>query len=137
MNKLIISGNVGSVKDITYTQSGKAVMNFTVAVNKRTKDAEGNKLETTLWVDCAVWGVQAETAHTHNLITKGKFIIVTGEASLESYENREGVTVPKLCIKFVDSYEVNGGSKESEDGTPPARRPDAPKPPARGEDIPF
>lgn len=100
MNVLTIAGIVGGdarLNSINGQNGPVSVMNFTVAVKKRTKDQAGNN--ETLWVDCALLGVRADSLAQY--VTKGSKISVSGEADIDSYQGQNGM-VPKLTLRVND-----------------------------------
>lgn len=86
MNKAIILGNLTREVDVRYTQSNKAVGQFTVAVNNG-KDQDGNKRPAE-FINCVVWENQAENMkkYTH----KGSKVIVEGSIKNDNYEDEQG-----------------------------------------------
>lgn len=58
MNIAIISGNLSRDVETRTTQNGKTVANFTVAVNRRMPDANGNKVAD--FIPCVAFGKTAE-----------------------------------------------------------------------------
>ena len=56
--KIQIMGNLGGTPEMKFLPSGDPVVNFSVAVNRRYKDREGNQKEATDWFRvCAFNGV--------------------------------------------------------------------------------
>ncbi len=49
MNRLTIIANLGDSPEMRYTQTDKAVANFSVAVNERWTDSFGERHEKTTW----------------------------------------------------------------------------------------
>lgn len=109
MNTVSIIGNVTRDLDLKYTQSGKAVVNFTLAVSDRF-----NK-ETTHFLDVVVWGKLAELCAEY--LTKGKKAGVTGRLQTRTYENQEGkkVKVTEINADEVEFLTPKGGSKPESD----------------------
>lgn len=58
MNKVVLLGRLTKDPDVKYTQTGKVVTQFTLAVDRPFKDADGNK--ETDFIPVAVWGKAAE-----------------------------------------------------------------------------
>jgi len=108
MNTATFAGNVGQDPRMNSvnTQSGpKSVLNFSLAVQKRTKDQQGNY--ETLWIDCAVWGDRADKLSQY--ITKGTKLAVSGSVDVDSYEGNNGF-VPKLTM-MVNELTLQGGGQ--------------------------
>jgi single-strand DNA-binding protein len=101
MNVLSATGNLG--RDCrTNEVNGTAVCNFPVAVK-----AGFGKHEQTLWLDCALWGKQAESRLPEYLL-KGQQVAVSGELSTQE---KDGKTYLKLRCNSVDLVGGSGGSK--------------------------
>jgi single-strand DNA-binding protein len=88
-NTVTLVGNVTDDPELRFTPSGAAVANFTVAVNRRYKNADGQ------WEDkldgffrCNCWRDMAE--HVAESLTKGTRILVTGRLQQRSWEDQEG-----------------------------------------------
>ena len=82
-NKIILIGNLTRDPEIRYVGSGAAVTKFTLAVNRRSKQAEE-----TDYIDCVAWDKLAETCNTY--LKKGMACLVEGRLSIRSYESKEG-----------------------------------------------
>ena len=82
-NKVTIGGNLTKDCEVRYTQSGKVVCQFTLAVN----DGYGEK-QTTQFVPIVVWGKVAELCG--NSLVKGSRALVDGRLQIRSYEAKDG-----------------------------------------------
>jgi single-strand DNA-binding protein len=96
MNNLTIVGRIGKVGELKYTAGGKAVVNFSVAVDNG-KTSDGEKRQAT-WFEIAIWEKQAESLSQYLVV--GDRIGVTGQVRLQVDEGRDGVKYPKLTIDF-------------------------------------
>jgi single-strand DNA-binding protein len=81
-NRVILVGNLTRDPEIRYTQSGKAVTKFTLAVNN-----PRNKEETT-FVDIVAWDRLGETCNTY--LKKGSSALVEGRLVIRSYDDKDG-----------------------------------------------
>lgn len=107
MNVLTITGNLG--KDVKVNNvGGSAVASFSVAA----KAGYGDK-EQTIWVDCALWGKQAES-RLIDYLKKGQQVVVSGEMGTRDYEGKTYVTMRVNTITLV------GGRNDSQ---PQAQQP--------------
>lgn len=97
MNNWTISGNVGSVEGLAYSQKGTAVLKFSVAVYQG-KDQNGEKQ--TEWVKCVAFKELAERSAPR--INKGDQVVVNGQAKLNQYTNKEGQHKANLEIMAFD-----------------------------------
>lgn len=86
MNNTTIAGRLTKDPDLRYTANGKAVANFTVAVNRPFKNTQGeNEAD---FINCVAFGKQAE--NLANYMKKGSMVGVEGRIQTGSYENKEG-----------------------------------------------
>lgn len=86
MNKAIIMGRLTKDPDVKYTQSGKCVTQFTLAVDRPFKDANGNK--ETDFIPVVLWGKTAELVG--NSCQKGHRLLVEGRLQIRSYDAKDG-----------------------------------------------
>ena len=70
-HKLTLAGHLGRDPEMRYLQDGKAVTNFSVAVN----DGYGDN-KRTIWVRCTAWEKQAENVNQY--LSKGSKVLVEG-----------------------------------------------------------
>ncbi len=100
-NKVIIGGNLTKDPEVKYTQSGKVVCQFTLAVN----DGYGDK-QTTQFVPIVVWGKIGELCG--NSLVKGSRALVDGRLQIRSYEAKDGsgkrwvTEVIASTVQFLD-----------------------------------
>lgn len=80
------STNTLQVKTIESTQS--AVVNFTIATNRRYKNKEGNILEDAEYHRCVAYGNSAEILGKY--LTKGKRIYIEGRLRTRKWQDAEG-----------------------------------------------
>ena len=90
MNKVILAGRLTRDPEVRYTQSGKAVASFTLAVDRRfgRRNAEANGQPTADFIPIVVWERLAEVCG-NNLI-KGSQVLVEGRMQVRSYDAQDG-----------------------------------------------
>ena len=86
MNVFTASGNIGRDAEVR-SAGGTSVAGFSLAV----KSGYGDKAQT-VWVDCSLWGKQAESGLVQYL-KKGQFVVVTGELGTREHEGKTYVTL--------------------------------------------
>lgn len=89
LNKVMLIGrttNTLQVKTIESTQS--AVVNFTLATNRKYKNKEGNILENAEYHRCVAYGNIAEILGKY--LTKGKKIYLEGRLRTRKWQDSEG-----------------------------------------------
>jgi single-strand DNA-binding protein len=70
LNHVVLIGNLTDDPELRYTPTGMARARFSIAVNRRWRDRDGNLQEETTFVPIVVWGQQAETCA--NFLSKGE-----------------------------------------------------------------
>ena len=106
MNNIQLIGRLTAKPELRHTNSGKAVCNFSIAVERRFKDAEGKAVVD--YVDCVSWS-QAE--FISKWFDKGVRIGLTGELQTRSYE-KDGQT-RKVVEVLVNTVEFADGKREA------------------------
>mgnify|MGYP005888911421 FL=1 len=86
MNKVILMGRLTKDPEVKYTQTGKVVTQFTLAVDRPFKDANGQKEAD--FIPVVVWGKPAELVG--NSCQKGHKLLVDGRLQIRSYEAKDG-----------------------------------------------
>lgn len=92
MNVLSLTGNLGRDAEVRQTGSS-TVCGFPVAMTA----GYGDKKQT-IWVDCSLWGKQAEGA-LPGYLKKGQQVAVSGELSTREHE---GKTYLQLRVNSID-----------------------------------
>lgn len=107
INKIVLTGNLTKNPDVKYTQSGKAVAMFSIAVN----DGFGDN-QKTYYPNIVVWGKTAETVG--NNLVKGSKVGVVGKLTTRSYDNKDGqkVYVTEIVADMYGGIEFLGSKKQ-------------------------
>jgi single-strand DNA-binding protein len=86
LNKVILVGRLTRDPEMRYTSSGLAVTNFTIAVDRRAKNQQGERQ--TDFFRCNAWRQTAE--FVANYLTKGRLVAVEGRIELNEYTGQDG-----------------------------------------------
>lgn len=103
MNVFSFTGNLGRDGSANNV-SGTAVLNFAVGV----KSGYGDK-EQTVWVDCALWGKQAESRLVEYML-KGQRVSVSGELGTREYQANDGTTKTTITCR-VNQIGLEGSAQ--------------------------
>ena len=87
MNKIVLMGRLTKDPEVRYTQSGKVVCQFTIAVDRPFSGEDGKKEAD--FIPIIVWGKPAEIAG--NSLAKGHRVLVEGRLQIRSYDDNKGV----------------------------------------------
>lgn len=120
MNSVNIIGRLTKEPELRYTQSGKAVMRLTVAVNRnyskdKRQEAEAAGQPTADFISCISWGKTAELIA--NYFNKGSQIGIEGRIQTGSYE-KDGQRIYTTDV-VVDNITFIGSSNQSNNNYQP------------------
>lgn len=130
MNKVFLIGRLSKEPELRYTQSGKAVCSFSLAVDRRYQgEGQGPSAD---FIPCIVWGNLGEAVA--NNLSKGRKISVEGRLQVRSYNAQDGTKryiteVVGSEVEFLDSRPNGGGAPADVGGFGGTPVPD--------DDIPF
>lgn len=124
MNKAMFIGRLTKDVELTTTTSGISVAKFSIAVDRKFKNASGEK--ETDFFNCVAWRKLGEIIVQY--CKKGSQIFISGEVQNRSYEAKDGTKryiteiIADDC-QFLDSKKDNNGEvvkeeKEKQELTP-------------------
>ena len=110
MNSIILIGRLTKDPDLRYTQAGKAVCSFTLAVDR---PYSGDEKETD-FINIVVWNKVGENCAQY--LSKGRKVAVQGRLQIRSYEVDKGQRryVTEVVANSVEFLEF-GDKKGSND----------------------
>lgn len=135
MNVVVISGRLTKDVEARFTQGGKAVSKFTLAVEKRFPKEGEQKAN---FIDVVAWGKTGENCG--NYLIKGQEASVTGELNIRSYEAKDGSGKRWVTEIIADRVEFGRKPKDGAFGATRAddgRMESFGEPVAFDEEIPF
>lgn len=111
VNKAIVSGRLTHDPEIRFTQSGKTVCTFQIAVNRYS----GEKKETE-FLPIVAWNKLGEACSNH--LFKGREVLIEGYIQVRNYEMQDGskrnaTEIVAQNIKFFGQKKKNEEKKES------------------------
>ena len=120
--KTIIVGNLGQDPEMRYTPSGVPVTHFSVAVDERWTDRDGQPQEHTTWFRVTAWRKWAELCNQY--LSKGRQVLVEGRVSASAWQPQDGgdpranLELTALTVRFLGrreaAAELEGGGEEIE-----------------------
>ena len=111
-NSIIIVGHLTRNQEVTYTNTGKPVGKFGIAVNEKY-----GTVEKVYYFDITFWGKGAEALNQYLL--KGKMVAVTGKLVQDRWE-KEGKAQSRVSITADKIQLLGGGQKQAEERGYPA-----------------
>lgn len=128
-NRVILIGHLGKDPEKRITQTGKSVVNFTLATSKK-KDGK----DKTQWHNIVCWDKVADVIEKY--CHKGDAILVEGEITYDEYVDRENIKRYKTEIianrmEFIKTKGIADGGVQPEADENNAHAPQ------HDDDIPF
>ena len=116
MNKVVIIGRFTRDPEIKYTtgENATATARFSLAVNRRFKNKEGNYDAD--FINCVAFGKTAEFIEKY--FTKGMAIGITGRIQTGSYTNKEGQKIYTTDVVVEETEFVESKNKGTDDNVP-------------------
>ena len=107
MNKVILIGRITKDLEVKLTSNQTKYVNFTIAVDRKFKDADGNKQ--TDFINCVAWKQTADFISKY--FKKGSRIGVSGSIQTRSYEkDGQKVFITEVLVdeaEFVESKTIH------------------------------
>lgn len=134
MNKVILKGNLTRDPESRTIPSGSTVANFTVAVSRYYKKKNGEKDQSTEYIDCEAWDSGAETIV--QILSKGDPVLIEGSIKNDNWEDKEtGQKRTRTKIRVERFEKLYRRSVVETDEAVETN--DEPVGVSAGEDIPF
>lgn len=114
MNKIILMGRLTRDPEVRYTTTGKAVCQFTLAVNRPFVNNEGQREAD--FINIIVWGKSGELAG--NSLSKGHRVLIEGRLQIRNYDGKDGkkhyvTEVITNSFEFIESKNYHSGSENN------------------------
>lgn len=109
MNSWVGIGNLGADPVLRETPSGKPVLNFTLAVDRRYWSGSGEErtvVKDTDWVPVVVWGSQA--TNCNKFLMKGSKVCIQGSLRPRQFTDKENVVHKTFEIVAKDIHFLDG-----------------------------
>ena len=125
LNRVQLIGNLGRDPETRFTPTGKKVCQFSVAVSRHWKSAEGETKEATDWFNVEAWGRLGEICQEY--LNKGSLVFVEGRLKTDVVgEGDDRKYFTKVVARAMQMLDRKSG--EEEPVVPPV---------AEDEEFPF
>lgn len=136
INNVVLVGRLVRDLELKYTGSGLAFMQFTLAVNRKFKNQDGEREAD--FINCVIWRQQAE--NLANWGFKGALLGITGTIQTRNFENQQGQRVYVTEV-IADSFQLlewrdNGAKQQATDNNKGFSQNTAPMD-ISDDDLPF
>ena len=104
-------GRLGKDPETRYAASGDAICGFSIAVGSQWKNKQGEKQESTEWVNVTTFGKLAEICSQY--LIKGSKVYISGKMKTEKYQAKDGTD--KYSTKIIaDNMQMLGGKQSGD-----------------------
>ena len=119
INRVVLTGRPTRDVELRYTQSGAAVATFTLAVDRRFTNQQGEREAD--FISCVIWRKSAE--NFANFFHKGSLVGIEGRVQTRNYENQQGqrVYVTEVVVEnfsFLEPRSRNANQGGNNYGAP-------------------
>lgn len=123
INSVAITGNLTRDPELRQTASGASILSFSVAVNDRRQNQNGEWVDYPNYIDCVIFGNRAESVS--RFISKGSKVTILGKLRWSQWSDKDGNKRTKLEV-VVDDIEFMTARQETQ---PPQYRQARQQPP--------
>ena len=106
INTINLVGRAGREPDVKYFESGSTVANFTLAVNRISRNDEPD------WFNLEIWGKQAQIAADY--VKKGSLVGITGSFKIDSWKDKNTGEDRFKPVVRVDRLNLLSSRKETD-----------------------
>ena len=122
MNKVELVGRLTAKPELRYTSSNTAYTRFSVATNRRVRNAEGQWENGADFINVVAWQKNAE--NIAKFFDKGNMISLEGRIQTGSYDDKDGnkrytTDVALDNFEFVESKAARAASTDTTGGSTP------------------
>lgn len=114
INTVTIAGRTTKDPELKVTQSGTAILSFSLAVNDMKKNAQGAWEDVSNFFDCVMFGKLAEGIAQY--ITKGAKLTVNGRLHQDRWQAQDGTNRSRVSI-IVQDIELPPQPRSQPQGT--------------------
>lgn len=111
LNRVVLIGRITQDLEVKQTQNGVACLQFTIAVDRNFKNANGEYEAD--FISCVAWRESAEFINRY--FSKGRMIAVEGQLRSRTYEDKNG-SKHYITEVYVDSASFTGEKSQQSGG---------------------
>lgn len=111
LNRIVIMGRLGRDPEVRYTQAGRPVASFSLAVDRDFKDKASGERATD-WIPVVAW--EARARFVQQYFRKGQLAVVEGRLQIRDWTDRDGGK--RRSAEVIADQVYFGDSKRDSDG---------------------
>ena len=124
VNRITLIGFLGDAPELKFSQQGKPVCTFSLAVNERWKDPAGALRERVEWFQIVCFGRLAEVSGEY--LSTGRHIYLEGRLQTRKWKGPEGekrtaIEVVANQMQILDRAPTNGNGSKAAESSKPAK----------------
>lgn len=112
-NKVILMGNLTRDPETRSTAGGQSVTNFSLAVSRSWKGADGTKQDQVSYINCVAWAKTGEVIAQY--LSKGSPVLVSGRLEQRTWDDKDSGQKRSAVDVIVEDFNFVGGGR-SDDG---------------------
>ncbi len=113
INRVVLLGRITRDPELRRSQSGVAIVPFTIAVDGLRKDSEGNRI--TNFIPCRALGQTAEILAKYTV--KGSLIAIEGYLQTSRFERRDGSMASSMDVVVSSLTLCDSRNKNTQKGS--------------------
>lgn len=130
MNRITISGRLGSDPKFTVTKDGKTIAKFNVAVTRR------SNRELTDWFNCVSFSSAINEHFLKPFLHRGDMVICSGEFQFNEYDKKDGTKGTSTCI-VISEIDICNSNKSANLEDETIENKEEEMQPIPDQDLPF
>ena len=115
-NKVYLIGNLVKDPEVKNLEGGNKLSNFSLAVNRKWKSAEGDVASDVSYFDCVAFGKKAEIIGEY--LSKGRRIFVEGRLKQDRWEDKETKKKQSKLRVVVENFHFMDSKKADTEAVP-------------------
>jgi single-strand DNA-binding protein len=144
LNKVFLQGNLTRDPDLKYLPNGNAVINLSIACNRKFTDSHGQQKEEVYFGECKGFGKVAE--NLAKFFKKGSPILVEGRLTREEWDDKATGAKRSATRIVLDGFQFCGDTRVGHGDAPRSAPADSSPPtppktagdwPVETDDVPF
>lgn len=116
LNMTLFAGNLTRDLELRYTPKGTAVLEFSLAINRRWKTEQGEDREETTYIDCRCWARVAESMVQY--LAKGRNVFVEGRMASEKWTDKQTNQPRSRLVCEVETWQFGSSPRTDSDREP-------------------
>jgi len=111
-NKVILMGNLTRDPETRTTTNGQGVTNFSLAVSRSWKSADGTKQDQVSYINCVAWAKIGEVIAQY--LSKGSPVLISGRLEQRTWDDKDSGQKRSVVDVIVEDFNFVGGNRNND-----------------------